>query len=382
MTTINATDRRMLREAMRAARAGDRRQARSLLAEYTQENADDPLGWLWRAAVAHTPELALLWLDQLLERHPGHEAGTQARQRVRLQAGIACARSGDRATARVRFLEATRSDPTDFVAWIELAYHAKSPIEERTALEAAVRLRPDYEPARRILDQLPESVSEANADPDRLIEIFEDGPESVPLSVISRELPPRESRGESGLHRPTGPVSNPSLMDSRGPVLADSRGTEARLTESSRKPPRGKSTPVLGQGNLAHYATVLIVDGDADHRQSVRLELEKRSLRGLVASSASQAVISLRDHGVPNLILVDVDLPEIDGFQLCRYLRQSPELAKVPIVLTASRVGLMLRWRAHLAGASGTATKPLSIENLERLVARHCPPPKPPGDTP
>jgi CheY-like chemotaxis protein len=372
----------MLRDAMRAARAGDRRQARSMLAEYTQENADDPLGWLWRAAVAHTPELALLWLDQLLERHPDHEAGKQARRQVRLQAGVACSRSGDRATARVRFLEATRSDPTDYFAWLELAHHAKSPAEERGALEAALRLRPDHEPARRVLGELPDGAAEADADPHRLIEIFDDdAPESVPLSVVDREMPFRESRGESGLHRPTGPVSDSSLVDSRGPVLIDSRGPEARLTESNRKAPRGKSTPVLGQGNPAHYATVLLVDDDADHRQAVRVELENRNLRGLTASGASQAVIALRDLGVPNLILVDVALPEIDGFQLCRYLRQDPELAKVPIVFMSPRVGLTLRLRAHLAGASSVATKPLSVANLERLVARHCPP-KTPGDKP
>jgi twitching motility two-component system response regulator PilG len=372
----------MLREAMRAARSGDRRSARSLLAEYTQENADDPLGWLWRAAVAHTPELALLWLDQLLERDPNHEAGNRARNQVRLQAGVACARSGDRATARVRFLEATRSDPTDFFAWLELAHHAKSPAEERSALEAALRLRPNCDPARRALAELPESASETNVDPDRLIEIFDDVPESVPLSVVARELPSKESRGESGLHRPTGPASNAALIDSRGSSLADSRGPEARLSESKRRPPRGKSTPVLGQGNPAHYATVLIVDADADHRQAVRAELEKRSVRGLTADGAPQAVVALRDLGVPNLILIDVDLPEVDGFQLCRYLRTSPELANVPIVLTASRVGLILRMRAHVSGTNGVMPKPLSIATIEQLVARHCPPPTNPGGTP
>ena len=371
----------MLREAMLAARQGDRRQARSLLAEYTQENADDPLGWLWRAGVAHTPELALLWLDQLLERDPDHEAGEQARKLVRLQAGVAAVRTGDRATARVRFLEATRSDPNDYFGWLELAHHAKSPVEERSALEAALRLRPDLEAARRVLAELPCSDPEVNADPDRLIEIFDDdAPESVPLSVVDRELPSKESRGDSGLHRPTGPA----LIDSRGPDM-DSRSRRSQPRPCRvfpPKPPRGKSTPVLGQGNPAHHATVLIVDQDADQRQALRAELEKRCIRGVTAIGASQAVIALRDLELPNLILIDVDLPEIDGFQLCRYLQQSPELAKVPIVLASHRVGLLLRIRAFFAGARGTMQKPMSVAALERLLACHCPPPKQPGGTP
>jgi CheY-like chemotaxis protein len=362
----------MLREAMLAARQGDRRHARSLLAEYTQENADDPLGWLWRAAVAHTPDLALLWLDQLLERDPEHEAGKQARQLVRLQAGVAAARSGDRAVARVRFLEATRSDPTDVFAWLELAHHAKSPDEERSALEAALRLLPDHEAARRALAAMPDSTSEANVDPDRLIEIFDDdAPESVPLSVVDREMPSKANRGASGLHRPI----STAVMDSRSPVPMDSRGPDARLSESNRGLPRG-------QGNPAHHATVLIVDEDADHRQTLRAELEKRNIRGLTATGASQAVIALRDLEIPNLILIDIDLPEIDGFQLCRYLQQSPELAKVPIVLASRRVGLLLRMRAFAAGAQGTMRKPMSVAALERLLACHCPPPKQPEGTP
>jgi twitching motility two-component system response regulator PilG len=85
---------------------------------------------------------------------------------------------------------------------------------------------------------------------------------------------------------------------------------------------------------------------------------------------------------LPNLILIDVDLPEIDGFQLCRYLRQSPELSKVPIVLTSRRVGLSLRIRAHFAGAKGTMPKPTPIAVLEQLLARHCPSPIRPGGTP
>ena len=154
------------------------------------------------------------------------------------------------------------------------------------------------------------------------------------------------------------------------------------MSESNRAAPRGKSTPVLGQKNPAHHATVLIVDEDADHRQTLRTEFEKRGVRGLTAPGASQAVVTLRDLELPNLILIDVDLPEIDGFQLCRYLRQSPELANVPIVLMTRRIGLTLRMRARFAGATGTMRKPTPIDALESLLARHCPAPTLPGGTP
>jgi CheY-like chemotaxis protein len=365
----------MLREAMRAARQGDRRQARSLLAEYTQENANDPLGWLWRAGVAHTPDLALLWLDQLLERHPEHEAGKRAHKLVRLQAGVVAARNGDRAMARIRFLEATKSDPTDVFAWLELAHHARSPSEQRTALEAAVRLQPDHEPARQALAELTESISEANADADRLIEIFDsNAPESAPLSVINRELSPLESRALSGLTRPP----NLTKFDYPSPDMRMPE-YERPVTPAPLAPPvpRGKSTPVLGQRSPAQHATVLVVDQDAERRQTLRAELEKRNIRGLTAAGASQAVVALRDLGVPDLILIDVDLAEIDGLQLCRYLRKSPDLARTPIVLTAGRIGLVLRLRAFFAGANGATPRSMPIATLESLLARHCPLPKP-----
>src|SRR5687768_16231638 len=98
------TDRRLLRDALEPARSGNLELARGLLADYTHENPGDALGWLWRAGVAQSPELAFVWLRQLLEREPGYEPAVRALRVVRLQAAVA-ATSTNPDLARHLFLE-------------------------------------------------------------------------------------------------------------------------------------------------------------------------------------------------------------------------------------------------------------------------------------
>jgi CheY-like chemotaxis protein len=322
-----ATERQLLFEAMRAARDGDRGLARSLLAEYTQETPDDPLGWLWRAGVAHTPELALIWLGELLERYPDHRAGRRAYSVVRLQSAVAACRAGDRATARQLFTDATTDDPANVFAWLELARLASTPAEKRACLSRVVELDSSHERALAALAKLDLES------PDDCVDFADVGgsePASQPISVILRN-----TRGSNSGEKPSAERA----------AASEERGTQ-----------RGR-TLVLAQ--------------DRDLGAVLRRELFARHLEASCVSDENEFLAAVREHGAPDLMLFEADMTTVDTFDLCRRLRQDAGLLKVPIVLLARRNGLFSRLRALLAGFSATLGLPLTTAALDRVLANH-----------
>lgn len=70
----------------------------------------------------------------------------------------------------------------------------------------------------------------------------------------------------------------------------------------------------------------------------------------------------------PNLVLMDISMPEIDGYELCRMLRLSSALKEVPIVMLTGRDGLVDRIRARMVGATNYVTKPFQPQQLLNVV--------------
>jgi CheY-like chemotaxis protein len=91
-------------------------------------------------------------------------------------------------------------------------------------------------------------------------------------------------------------------------------------------------------------ARVLIVDDDKDYLRAAKLMLESESFSVATAESASEATKLLRKSR-PQLILLDVKMPEKDGFVFCDELAANPEYSKIPVVLVtavAENPGMMM----------------------------------------
>jgi twitching motility two-component system response regulator PilG len=73
----------------------------------------------------------------------------------------------------------------------------------------------------------------------------------------------------------------------------------------------------------------------------------------------------------PDLILLDIGMPNVDGYQLCSLIRKSSILKDIPIVMVTGNKGLIDRARARLAGATDYITKPFLQGDLLKMVMRH-----------
>lgn len=73
----------------------------------------------------------------------------------------------------------------------------------------------------------------------------------------------------------------------------------------------------------------------------------------------------------PDLILLDIGMPNVDGYQLCSLIRKSSILKDIPIVMVTGNKGLIDRARARLAGATDYLAKPFFQADLLRMIMRH-----------
>ncbi len=115
--------------------------------------------------------------------------------------------------------------------------------------------------------------------------------------------------------------------------------------------------------------TVLYVEDNVDNRILVRRILQAEGYSVLEAGSAAET-FSLLQAQRPDLILVDINMPEVDGYTLTSRLKSDPELAAVPVIAITANVMRGDRERTLAAGCDGYIQKPIDVDYLPRQIAR------------
>ena len=116
-------------------------------------------------------------------------------------------------------------------------------------------------------------------------------------------------------------------------------------------------------------ATILTVDDERDVLELLRFHLERAGYRVLQATSGREALELIRCQR-PDLVLLDLMLPDIDGFGICEMLRRSPETATLPIIIVSAWARPDTRCLGLELGALDYITKPFSPKNIVERVNR------------
>jgi CheY-like chemotaxis protein len=115
-------------------------------------------------------------------------------------------------------------------------------------------------------------------------------------------------------------------------------------------------------------ATVLIVDDDPFIRKLVATTLEDVAGFELMEAGDGMEALAVAEDTAPELVFLDIDIPEIDGIEACRRLRANAGTAKTTIVMLTAAAGDEAEREAEEAGADLFLTKPFSPLELLRLV--------------
>jgi putative two-component system response regulator len=112
---------------------------------------------------------------------------------------------------------------------------------------------------------------------------------------------------------------------------------------------------------------VLVIDDDAQSRQLVAAVLAGQGYEVAEAPSGVIA-LALADANLPALILLDVTMPGMDGYEVCRVLRQGERTKGVPVVMLTVSEDIALNRKAYEAGAQACVPKPFRREGLVATI--------------
>jgi sigma-B regulation protein RsbU (phosphoserine phosphatase) len=115
---------------------------------------------------------------------------------------------------------------------------------------------------------------------------------------------------------------------------------------------------------------ILVVDDTPANIKLLRQILIDQGYKVRVAVNGSQALASV-DLAVPNLILLDVKMPGIDGFEVCRQLKANPKTNKVPVIFISALDALGDKLKGFSVGGVDYISKPFQIEEVKARVESH-----------
>jgi two-component system, chemotaxis family, response regulator PixG len=115
---------------------------------------------------------------------------------------------------------------------------------------------------------------------------------------------------------------------------------------------------------------VACIDDSPAMLQTIEQFLGKENIQLFLIQDSVKALIELM-RIKPDLVLLDVGMPRVDGYELCRLLRKHPLFKKIPIIMVTGNTGLIDRARAKMSGTTDYMTKPFTQSDLLKMVFRH-----------
>ncbi|NJM95052.1 MAG: response regulator [Acaryochloridaceae cyanobacterium CSU_5_19] len=114
---------------------------------------------------------------------------------------------------------------------------------------------------------------------------------------------------------------------------------------------------------------IACVDDSQTIQQFVKFSLEAEGFEVFQIMDPMQALSILIEQR-PKLILMDIEMPKMDGYELCRMVRQVDLLKNIPVVMLTGREGIIDRMRARMSGCTAYLTKPFNPQELLELVQK------------
>lgn len=167
-------------------------------------------------------------------------------------------------------------------------------------------------------------------------------------------------------------IDGPTFLDdmvNRGLAsLPDATETDALTALIQQKAQGGDEQADL---QMMQATTVLVVDDAVTLRRTLALSLERAGYHVLQARDGQEALEQLEQSQAVQLVICDVEMPNMNGFEFLTKRRENPQIANIPVVMLTSRGNDKHRWLAMRLGATDYFTKPYLEQQLLNAIATH-----------
>jgi CheY-like chemotaxis protein len=116
---------------------------------------------------------------------------------------------------------------------------------------------------------------------------------------------------------------------------------------------------------------ILAIDDNLDNLVLLEYQLSCLKQRSFITATTGKDALTLAEHQNPDLILLDIHLPDIDGVEVVRKLRKCPLTANIPIVAVTALARREDRDRILASGCDDYLSKPYDLDELEAIIHRH-----------
>jgi len=315
---VAAKDIDLVREAVAEVRSGNKPAARKLLASACQLNVNNDKAWLWRASLAETTGEAIYFLEQVLRIDPGN------------------------ATA---------------IAWLE---KCKPKAVEQVQQEAAPNPECPFcsHSEEREFTRCPRCKAVLNLD---LYAI--ESNQGVDERQLRHAIDHYNKLHADGIFEVQYYLAIACLQ------LLQSHDAVNHLRKAAAIAP-GDTDIKNALEKLLRRKTILVVDDSLTIRSVVGKTLEREKHRAILMSNGMDALGTLKDEKI-DLVLCDISMPMMDGYQLCKLIKDNPKTKKVPVVMLSGHDGFFDKVKGRMAGASDYITKPVEPPALLKAIKKY-----------
>jgi twitching motility two-component system response regulator PilG len=304
---------------------------------------------------------------------------------VLLDEAVAEARAGNKSEARSLLEEASRVDPSNDKIWLWRASLAETSAEAVYSLRQVLRIDPRNETAQAWLERCVVPEPEPAADfqcpfcPHTSKSDFSTCPDCGGVSVFDPAALGAERKvDESQLHYA---IKHYSSMEGRGDFSVQYYLALAYLNlfNSAKAIDHLKSAAALDPEDqylksaleaLLRRKRILVVDDSPTARNWVAAVLERNQYRTMQAAEGMQALALLEEESF-DLILLDITMPFMDGYQLCKTIRSHRKTRNVPVLMLSGNDGFFDKIKGRMAGASDYLTKPFDPPIMLRTLKKY-----------
>lgn len=121
------------------------------------------------------------------------------------------------------------------------------------------------------------------------------------------------------------------------------------------------------QESVPFSRTIMVVDDSATVRKLISGKLEKSGHSVVTAVDGIEALSKINES-VPDLILLDISMPQMDGYQVCKLIRNNEATKDIPVVMISGKDGFFDKVRGRMAGSTDYITKPFGPETLMKTI--------------